>query len=554
MTSNKVDLTRVPKKPGVYLWKNKYDEIIYVGKAKNLNNRMNQYLKGMLNSYKTSKMLEEIFSYDYVITKTDKEALILERNLIEKYSPLFNIKLRDDKRYPYIQLKLTNKLEASLVYRIKSNRDNAEFFGPFPTGYGARKISNFINRKTTYKDGLPFKGGDLSYWKEKYDIAKSLLKPKSSNIVKTLANEMQLAADNMQYEIAQDLKETINALKIVGESQNVELISNKNIDVLGVVEKGEKLFLELLFYRQGILLSKNEFVVSININKEETLRQFVSQYYKSNIIPDELITNEKFESDMKVTIPVKGNKKKILNHALDNANDNIEMKTRKFIRKEELTLGALEKLKELLNMKKLSHILMIDNSNTNNSLPISAIVSYRNGIKNKSEYKKYNLIHEQRLADVDYMKQGVTRYFNGNNAYPDLFIVDGGKAQVNEVNNLIPKEVNLIGLVKDDKHQTRNIITRNGKSIDIEDDALMNFLRGIQIEVDRFAKASHITKRKTTLEGILYSIKGVGPKTEERLLNHFKTYSSIYNASIEELEKVVSKDLAILIKKSLERR
>lgn len=539
-----IDLSNVPKKPGVYLWKNKFGNIIYVGKAKNLNSRMKQYFKGMLNSYKTAKLVQLITDFEYLITTNEREALILERNLIEKHLPEFNIKLTDDKRYPYVQVSLKEKLEIKLIYRIKSvNQKKSLIYGPFPDGFGARKMVNMLNRIAVFKNGLPNKNTSYEFWKNQYDYVKKLLTSSTGNFIKELNKKMNHAAENQQYEIAKEIKETILALNFYKENQGVELLNKKDIDVIGVIEKDGYLSISMLFYRQGMLLSTNNKIIEILESKKESLRQFISQYYLHNFVPTEIYSNEIFETEIPLHKPQKGNFKKILSIAISNANDNIDLKLKEFIRKEELTIGAVYKLKKLLNLKNLQHILMIDNSNTNNTNPVSAIVSYRNGIKQFSEYRKYNVEVKERAADVDYMKQGIIKYFKNSNKYPDLFILDGGKAQFNEIKKLMP-DLPIIALVKDEKHTTRAIINLQGQEIKINDNILFNFLKGIQQEVDRYAKSAHKKKRMTTLEGILSSVDGIGPTTEKKLLNHFKTYSAIYNANFEQLSKVVSEKIA----------
>ncbi len=546
------ELDIVPKKPGVYLWKNEFDTIIYVGKAKNLNNRMKQYFRGMLNSYKTSKLVENIASFEYVITSSEKEALILERNLIEKNSPEYNISLTDDKRYPYIKVALRDKLDISLIYRIKSVRDKRVIlYGPFPSGFGARRMVNLLNRLTIYDKGLPNKTNDKAFWEKQFLYAKKLLSSGSKSLLSELQEKMYKAAELEQFEVAQDIKESIKALEFYQDKQNVELQGNKNIDVMAFVEKDGFLSVSMLFYRQGTLLSKNDKIIEITTSKSETIRQFVSQYYSFNIEPDEIFSNEEIETTIKTSIPQKGTNRKIIKIALTNAKDNIELKLQSYIRKEELTLGSIRKLETLLGIKSASHIVMMDNSNTANTQPVSAAVSYRNGIKQKSEYRKYNLEVRDRRADVDYMRQGVLRHFSGSkNPVPDLFIVDGGKAQVNEIKDLIP-DIKVIGLVKNEKHITKALINLEGNQVEIEDTTLLNFLRGIQEEVDRFAKYHHTVRRRTTLEGILTSIPGIGPSIEKRLLTHFGSYSGVYNASLEDLAKITSDKMAIKIKEKL---
>lgn len=548
------NLTNVPHKPGVYIWKDIQGTILYVGKANDLNNRMKQYFKGMLNSYKTSKLVNEIKDFDYIITNNPKEALILERNLIEKHAPKFNILLLDDKRYPYISISLTSKLEIKMEYRIRSNKNkDTIYFGPFPTGFGARKIVDLLNRLTIYKEGLPSRETSIEYWRKEFEFVKSILANKSKSLLTTLTEKMFQAAENEQFEIAQELKETIEALgKFKDSSQDVELMSSDNIDVVSFYSSGNYLSISMFFYRTGMLLSKNDFIIEILIDPQETIEQFLSKYYKQNLHPDYIYTNVNVEIDgINIITPKIGQNKHIVDLALENARNNVDIKISNYMRKEELTIGALTELKALLNMPKLDHILMVDNSHTNNYLPVSVFVSYRNGLKQPKEYRKYNIESVQdRKADVDYMRQAIEKYFNSeNNAIPDLLIVDGGKPQVNEAKFYL--SIPIIGLVKDDNHKTKSMINLSGDEVKIESTNLMNFLSGIQIEVDRYAKQNHSNRRLTSLEGFLSKVDGVGPSTEKKLLNHFKTYSNIYNASLDSLKEVVSEKVAISIKKVL---
>lgn len=551
MTIN--ELNNVPHLPGVYLWKDKFDNIIYVGKAKDLQNRMKQYFKGMQNSYKTQKLVTLIEKFDYVITNSDKEALILERNLIEKHSPEFNILLTDDKKYPYIKVVLRDRLEIYMIYRIKSDRERAVFFGPFPTGYGARKLLNLLTRIALYKDGLPVRDLAKDEWARRYDNIKKMLTSNKTSLLQELKLQLNAAVENFQFEIAQDVKETIDALSFYVDKQSVELGTHEDIDVGAFLQNDNYVSIAMLFYRQGLLLSKKEMVIEIVNSFEETVRQFVAQYYSFNIKPNYIISNVDIESDQKVLIPKKGRQKQILEMALQNAQNNIELKMKEFIRHEELTIGAVKELQELLGLENINHILMVDNSTTNNTDPVSVFVSYRNGQKNYSEYRKYKVETFDRLADVDYMRQGVTKYFaNKENAIPDLLIVDGGIAQINEIKKIV--QLPIIGLVKNEYHTTEFLIDLKGNKIKLQSGNLLNFLKGVQFEVDRYAKSIHSSKRKiTTLEGKLIGIPGIGNKIEQKLLSHFKTYSAIYNASLEELSSVVPVKIAILIKKEMEK-
>ncbi len=548
----------IPKKPGVYLYKDKLDKVIYVGKAKNLKVRINQYKKGSINSFKTHKMIQEAESYDLIITENEKEALILERNLIKEHAPYFNIQFIDDKRYPYVKVKLGKNLKITMVRRIL--KDNAFYFGPLPVGSKSRQLLKTLQREALYESGLPITDTSKEFWEDKYNKVRKILSADNNFYKRELSNKMFAAAEKEMFEIAQEYKESLEALNIFDQRQVVQLDNDKDIDVVGVSQQDDFLFVSIMFYRNGSLLSMTNEVLEIINDPSETIRQFITSYYNNNLIPKELILDEayinEFYHSFKPIYPEKGKYKEMLKIAVMNADNNKEQKLRKHKRQVELTSGAIEKLGYLLNIEKPWHILMIDNSNTANQNPVSAIVSYKNGVKQKSEYKRYNLETLSRKADVEYMRQTTTRYFSKKeNPIPNLFIVDGGKAQVNEVKEVVDKlgvDLRIIGLVKNDKHITRSLINLEGEEIQIKDSTLLNFLRSMQAEVDRFAKVQHRSRGlKGTLEGSLETIPGVGPKTLQRLLKVFTTYANIYNASEEELEKVVSSTIAKNIKKKM---
>ncbi len=550
---DKKKLTTIPSKSGVYLWKDKFGEIIYIGKAKNLRIRMQQYFKGMKNSYKTSMLVQSIASFDYVITKTDHEALVLERNLIDKHHPKFNIKLMDDKHYPYLCVNLTTKLEISLIYRLKTKSNpRTIYYGPFPNGYGARRIVNLLNRFYTYNQGLPISQANFALWQERFKEIKMILSAKRHSLMRTLEKKMYVAAKEQQFEIAHDIKETINAFKAFELKQTITLDNYNNIDVIGFVTKNNYLSITLLFYRQGSLLSKIDKIIEITTTKEDAIRQFVGRYYQTNLKPNLIITNEVIETDqLKVIIPEKGRNKKILYLALSNAADNINLKLETFIRKAELTKNALDALKFLLGVAQLNKIIIIDNSHTNNTLPVSVLLTYRNGIKVNSESRKYNLLTTNRQADVDYLNQALTKHFiNQNHLKPDLLIVDGGKAQVNEAKKLLPT-FRIIGLVKNKHHKTEALINEQGQKVAITNQSLFIFLSNLQVEVDKYAKMIHHKKRQSTLEGVLRTIPGIGPVLEQKLIKYFGNYANIYNASFEKLITIVSPKIALAIKQRL---
>ncbi|AAT28031.1 GIY-YIG nuclease family protein [[Mycoplasma] mobile] len=549
-----LDLDNVTTKPGVYLWKNKHGNIVYVGKAKNLRSRMKQYFSGMLNSYKTIKLVQIIDSYEVIVTTSEKEALILERNLIETHKPSFNILLIDDKRYPYIKISLLkNDIEIKMVRRYKK-QNNSFYYGPFPTGFGAKVLINLLIRETKFEKGLPVVNKNASYWKEQFKKVKNILGVNNKEYINDLKKQMFLSAENFQFEIANEIKSTILFLEELKNNQVVELKNDKNIDVIGFSEDKNYIFLNMLFYRYGALLSSEDFVLEKLSDGKETIRKFINEYYTLNLLPDELIislefTHNDLNFDFEILNPKRGTYKNILDNAIMSANEKREIKILEFERKKEITINNIEKLEELLETKNLNHFLVIDNSNTNNFSPVSVIISYKNGLKDKKNYKKFNLETGDRKADVEYMKEACFRYFSKKeNPIPDLLIVDGALAQVREVKKILASlfiKLKVIGLVKNDKHITSHIINLKEKREEISDASLLIFLKSIQEEVDRFAKFHHRSLRtKNTLEGFLLSIKGIGPKTEKKLLENFKNYSEIYNASLEDLEKILSKSIA----------
>ena len=546
-----VILDDIPQKPGVYMWMDQHKTILYIGKAKNLKVRMKQYFKGMLNSYKTAQLVQNIDDYNYIITKSEKEALILERNLIQKHLPSYNILLTDDKRYPYIKIKLSSKLEISLVYRVASRLEKATYFGPFPTGYGARKLTNLIQRLATYENGLPIQNQNHAFWLKKYHYAKKLLSTQNRFLIKELEKKMKAFASSMQYELAANLKSNIEALKHNQSKQLVEISKNANIDVIGFVESHNYLFISMLFYRNGILLSRRQKVLEIIASKHDLIRQFVSQYYQINIKPDFIISNQIIETDLQVLVPKSGQNKQILNLALDNARDNKMHRIKQYKSKVQKTIGAIRSLQKLLKIQNIKRLIMIDNSNTSHFEPVSGIVSYVNGIKQPSEYRKYKLKLNARLADVEYIKQGLTKYFNHSPPPIDVLIVDGGKQQISEAQKVVPLGIKVLGLVKDNRHRTRALLNEDGNVIKVQNHDLWLLLNNIQEEADRYARSYHVKRRRSSLEGFLVSIKGIGAQTEKKLLNHFKNYAAIYNASLNDLEIVVSKKIAIKIKESL---
>lgn len=555
--------------PGVYIWKDYSGNVLYVGKAKRLKHRMKQYFEGRLNSYKTNTLVENIEDFEVFLTKTEQEALILEKNLIEKYHPPFNILLIDDKRYPYLKIWVENKLKFKLERNLLKLKDDSVFyFGPFPSGLNASNLVKIMEREFLYENGLPIKNKNINYWSKKFSEAKTVLNLKNSKFVNELTSKMHEAAQIWNFELANDYKSAITTLKKMRDSQVVELETQKNIDVFAIKITDNKIYITVLFYRYGILLNKEFDVIEIITSINSDLQNYFEQFYDNHETCDSAIFNSKDEeliNDLMLFFNIKFPKKGILKEIQDLCEAQNEINIKDNILKvdnsrETKHLQAFFELKKILELPKIQNLIVFDNSTLQNFEPVGAVV-YFNGIQSvKSNYKKFNhsnyLTKNDRKADIQYMYLTVKRYFAQNSFNPesDLIVIDGAEEQLYEAKRALKElnidKFNIISLVKNSKHETKAIINSDYIHINKFSNNLLNFLRYVQFEVDRFAK-THFRKRHltSTLEGRISKIKGVGPAIEKRLLEHFGTYSNIYNASLEELCKIVPQKLAISIQK-----
>ncbi|AKA49857.1 hypothetical protein VO56_01050 [Mycoplasmopsis gallinacea] len=566
-------LTKVPKKPGVYLWKNVQGEVIYIGKAVNLYNRMHQYFKGAINSYKTHAMVSNIASFDFVVTENNKSAFVLEKNYIEQYKPKYNVQLLDDKRYPYLKIKLTDKLEISSTFRIGKTDKNNYYYGPFPPGENVRGLIKVLQRIFLYENGLPIINKSRSYWEEKFNELILLLKLKDNSFLDQLYSKMQKASDSMNFELALEYKKAYLVLKNMKDIQISEISVFKNIDVISIIEQDDYLLFYVIMYRYGVQIN-HFFHVSEAIGvKEQIIENFIfSLYHSKNEIPDKLVLDEKYNDifldenlTSKVVFPKIGILHKLLERALINNKEmaNVHLENLKS-KKEQKDLLWIEVI-EFLGSKVESNptIYLFDNSNLNNNFPVGVTVAFQNGEPNKMLYRKFNhektVTKDSRKSDVEYMYQTIYKYFESNWKFlkdDDIFIVDGAIMQINEalraIKNLgINRKIKLYSLVKNDYHKTSKLLDSSGDEIAIKNRNIFNFLARMQVEVDRFAK-TYLRKKhiNSTFESKLTQIKGIGKKTEQILLKTFQNYSNIANASFEEIEKVTNKKIAKIIKEN----
>ncbi|QBF34718.1 excinuclease ABC subunit C [Mycoplasmopsis phocirhinis] len=556
LLKNKLQL--VPKQPGVYLWKDINNKIIYVGKAKNLNRRMQQYFEGAINSYKTTALVQKINDFEIFIARNDKEALLLEKQLIDKYNPEYNILLLDDKWYPYIKIELKPKgLEISIVRKI-TKKENTQlfYFGPFPQGYGASIILKLLEREAFYENGLKIKENNYDFWRQKFDFLKRIITFKQ-NYIAQLEQKMFHASSKLQFEIALDIKNSLQYLNKISEDQIVELKNFKNIDVFTCQVEKERIFITLLFYRHGNLIGKDNVVIDVYIDTDETLNNFFQSYYATKHIPDNIIANEILlkhefidQSELKFIFPKMGMYKKILEIAELNLQDFVKNNANYLLSSQNKAYNNLKDLAKYTGGLIANNIIVFDNSNLANNLPVGVAIAICSGFKNKLYYRSFKhpeINHRQ--ADVEYMRLSVEKYFNSDKKLmPDLIVVDGGLAQIHEVKQVLNKyqlSIKVIGLVKNEHHRTSHIIDVEENAKTIKPQSLKNFLTYIQDEVDRFAKSIFWKRKKiSSLEGKLQRIKGIGSVYEDKLLSFFKTYNNIYNANLDELQKVVPKHIA----------
>ena len=557
---NKFDLSKAPNQPGVYLFKNN-DVVLYVGKAKNIKKRIRQYLNGSINSYKTPILLEKSNSVEYIVCSNEKESLLLEQELIKKYKPYYNILLLDDKKYPYIAIELkSNKLDIKTKFFFKKS-PKTFYYGPLPPSYGYKTIKNFLIRECLYENGIQIKSNDKKFWEQKFEYAKKILSSSNIEIIKKLKQNMIDASNNQQYELAREFRDIIQYLSNKHEEQSISFSKEQDFDVIAFKQYDDYLMINVNNFKNGSFFMNEDFIVEIKIDLYETITSFINNFYAIRNYPDFIITNYEIDSndlliDKKIVVPKKGNYLKAINNALKNIEINKDRKILEYESKLKTNNKVKNYFKKIIN-REINDLIMIDNSNESNKDIVSVIIYYKNYIPHYTNYRKYKLLgNYSRKSDVQYIREGLTSYFTNKEQIPDLIIVDGGIQQQNEAKMVLNEfsiNIPIVGLVKNDKHNTEYLIDDNGKKHNLKtDNQIYNFLSKLQIEVDRFAKNYHSKiKINSSLEGFLLTIDGVGPKIEQKLLNHFGTYSNIYNASIEQLSEVIPTSLAQKIMKKL---
>ncbi len=566
------ELREVPKKSGCYLMYNSDNVVIYVGKAKILFNRLKSYFTGRVTG-KTKKLVSEIDHFEYIVTNSETEAFILEINLIKKYDPKYNILLRDDKSYPYIEL-TSDKYPRLIVKReININKKSSHLFGPYPNVYAARRLVNLLNRLYPLKkcDTMPKKvclyyhiGECLGYCEHKdIDITPmkneilSILNGNDTLLINKINEKIKINSDNLNYEVCKELVEELGYIKEVFKNQSiVELDDNINRDVINYYYENSYLSIVIFFIRNGKLVGNNYKIIPIINDIKDTLEYYISTFYsKSNIAPKEIIMPEIVDIEMmsnvlntKVITVKRGPKKKLFDMAYNNAKEQYDKEIRLIYNNEKLTTDANEELRNLLHLDKLHIIEAFDNSNLFGTFSVSGMVSFIDGVPSKKNYRKFKLTFDKN-DDVASMKEVIyRRYFRvlkDKLVIPDLIIVDGGNNQINACKEILESlnlNIKVIGVKKDDHHSPESIV--DGDTCEIikidKSSNVFRLLSRIDEEVHRFTINYHKEIRsKGSISSVLDNINGLGDKRKKMLIKKYGSVTKMKEATTYELSEII---------------
>ena len=574
MFSEKLSL--VPELPGSYQMKDKDGIIIYVGKAKNLKKRLKSYFTKSVTG-KTKVLVSNIHDFEYIVTSSELESLILEITLIKKYNPKYNVLLKDDKSYPYIELTNEKYPTLKVVRNVKRKKNKNYLYGPYPNVSAARKTVNMINRiyplrkcdKLKKDLCLYFHIGEcLGYCKKEIDsnvidnMKKeiiSFLKGDPTIITKKIKTEMEEASSKMNYEKALKLKNMLDDIDTTLRRQKIDLNNNYNLDVVNFYSDNNYLSIEIFFIREGLLFGRHNEIITSLEDRSSEVEEYLIKFYDKSILPNELLVTEDINSSLladyfniKVNTPKKGKLKSLIDLAGENAREQLELKEETLKKDDEERLKAIEELKKLLKLDKLHRIESFDNSHLFGTFYVGGMVVFDDFLPNKDLYRKYKISTDVK-DDLSAMREVIyRRYFKTimEEAYkPDLIVMDGGKTQIKvckEVLSSLNLDIPVIGLAKDKNHRTSKIINDNYESIEVDKDSkVFLFLTRIQEEVHRYAITYHRSiKAKGALSSILDLAPGIGEVRKKELLKKFGSLKKMKEASFDELAEVVGKDTA----------
>ncbi len=561
-------LNLLPAKPGVYLMKDSTGNIIYVGKAKVLKNRVRSYFKGS-HDHKTQKLVSNISDFEYILTSSEVEALLLECNLIKKYNPHYNILLKDDKTYPY--LLITSEKHPRIVVTRKIHKKTGKYFGPYPNATAAREAARLLNRllplrkcnKIPSKSCLYYHLGQCfapcinqihpDEYSDTIEKASIFLRGNQKSVITWLEERMNKASECLQFEAAKEYRDLINDLKKISEKQNITLNDFRNRDIVSYAFDQDLISIQVFSFRQGMLVTREGFIFPYYTEVEEAFISFLVQYYSNDsIVPDEVcipeITSTSVHDILPLTTPKRIKIRELIDLATSNAEISLKEKVELEGEKTEESMRALEGLKELLNIPSAYIIEAFDISGLSGTNVVGGMVQFIQGKPSRSNYRKFNIpILENNNDDTAYLKHVVFRRYNRlkleKSTLPNLILVDGGKGQVKAVRASLQElqlNIPVAGMVKNENHETRSLLGANGKEflLDMKPETF-RFIQRVQEEVHRFAITFHRQQRqKNMISSELDGIEGIGPKRKRLLLRHFQSIEGIKNASIEDLAKV----------------
>lgn len=561
--------------PGCYLMKNTEGKVIYVGKARKLKNRVSSYFTGAHN-YKTTKLVDHIWDFDYIVTGSEKEALLLEINLIKDYTPEYNIMFMDNTYYPYIELTDETHPRLKIVRKTKNKKN--KYFGPYPDATAARNTFKLLNklyplRKCNHVPDKPclyyslhqclgpcINEVDKSQYDEIRKELTSFIHGNTKSKIDELTEKMMTASENLQFELAKEYRDLIRSIEYVTAKQNVQFGDYKDRDILGYfIDKGY-ISIQLFFMREGKLLYHDFNLEPVGEDFEEDLIRFLVTYYQTHPEPYELLIPQ--DVDLKllseilschVLQPQRGDKKSLVEMANKNAKEALE---KKFLLKEktdEKTILPIIELGQKLGIDTPHTIELYDNSNIQGAYAVAGMVVYKDGVPSKKDYRKYKIKTVEGPDDYASMKEVIyRRYYRllmEQKEMADLIIVDGGLGQIKvakEVIDSLNLSVHICGLSKDDKHSTAMLLDEDGNQVPIDTKSPLFFLlTRMQDEVHRYAISFHRQIRsKSLFSSILDEVEGIGEARKKKLLNHFKSVKKMKEASLEELETVIPKNTA----------
>ncbi|MGI6585033.1 MAG: excinuclease ABC subunit UvrC [Lutisporaceae bacterium] len=603
MISLEDKLRNLPEKPGVYIMRDEYNEIIYIGKAINLKNRVRQYFQNSKNQNpKVAAMVMRIADFEYIITDSELEALILECNLIKKHRPRYNVMLKDDKQYPYIKITIKEDYPRLLIVR-EIKKDGAKYFGPytdvtavnrtidllkslFPIRYCSKNISRVMGKERPClnyhikKCAGPCQGNiSRKQYRELIDSIIMVLEGKQGGVLKQLEEKMHKAADSLDFEKAAEIRDNMNSLIKMAEKQKVISSALVDQDIIAFALNESESCIQVFFVRRGKLIGREHFLIEdIKLSdSKEILSSFIKQYYGSYaLIPREIILQEEIDeiniierwlSDkkggrVKLVVPRRGEKQKLVEMVSKNAEDTLRLLIEKQKRDTEKTMGACIELKDILQLNDIpARIEAFDISNLQGVLNVGSMIVFDRGKPNNKNYRRFKIKSVESANDYESMREILERRFvrglkerkeleaEGKDfemgrfsVFPDIIMLDGGVGQVNAVLSVL-RELNInipvCGMVKDDKHRTRGLIY-NGREVDLpKGSKAFRLISAIQEEAHRFAVSYHKSLRsKAAVKSVLDEIPGIGPARRKALLKHFGSLKNIRKASLEELQEV----------------